>query len=239
MRHLARGIVLLVAVCVSTAQAQAGSTRAIVGTARDSATGAPLPRSLVCTYLPTGPSAFLSRCARVDANGDFRLDSLRLDMTVFWLACAVTRGLVGRYLAQDTLPPGDTSTVRRAWTVSTVGCDHRPIREVTRTFAGHYTPGFESSEFIPCPGSVWVLPEDSLGTGPSRAWVTWPLALRTDTSFVWPDAPKDAWGNSTYYVRWRGTMVGPGRYGHLGGSPFEFRLDTVFEIKRPSPKDCR
>lgn len=124
--------------------------------------------------------------------------------------------------------------------MSTKGCDLRPLREVKGVFRGYYTPGFESSEFVPCSTDAWFIPDDSLSVYPfdaRNAWVTWDAAAVR--RLKWPEVARDKYGNSKYYVRWRGTVVGPGRYGHLGVSPFEFRVDTVFELRAPRRKDCR
>jgi hypothetical protein len=219
----------------------AQATRVLVGTATEALSGTPIRKAAVCTRLPTGPASFLGRCAAVGVDGTYRLDSLPVGSVEVTLSCAAIRGF-GKRLVTDTLLPGQPGEQSHDWVASTVGCDLRPVREVAGTFRGHYTPGFESSEFIPCPSDAWFLPGDSLDTYPydaRRAWATWPRDRRMNSFTAWPDVPADSWGNPRYYVRWRGTVVGPGQYGHMGVSPFEFRLDSILEVRPPAKDDCQ
>lgn len=50
---------------------------------------------------------------------------------------------------------------------------------------------------------------------------------------------RDSYGNPRFYVRWQGTVEGPGEYGHLGISPFEIWVDSLIEIRAPSKADCQ
>lgn len=215
-------------------------TRHLFGSAVDSASGAALQRSWVCASIRTGIASSLSRCSAIDDQGRYSLDSLPMESVEITLACDQVRGF-GKRLATDTLRPGTSNEVLRDWVASTAGCDRRPIRKLSGIFGGHYTPGFESSEFIPCASDGWFLLSDSLDTysyDARRAWVTWPPSAPTDSLLTWPEVPADAWGNPRYYVRWRGTVVGPGRYGHMGVSPFEFMVDSVLEVSVPARNDC-
>jgi len=212
---------------------------AIGGVVRDSASGRAVQKASVCTLIPAGPSLLSQRCGVVDSTGRYRLDSLPLRSLRISVQCETLRGL-GKALASDSVVFTDTVLVRRDWLVSRTGCDPRPVRRVTGVFRGHYTSGFEASEFIPCAADGWFIPGDSLDTYPfnaRRAWVTWPAAV--GESVKWPDAARDRYGNSRYYVKWRGTVVGPGRYGHMGVSTFEFQVDTVLELRIPGRRDCR
>jgi hypothetical protein len=209
------------------------------GIVRDSASGNPVHKSSVCALIPAGPPFFESRCARVDTAGVYRVDNLpALGMRVF-VSCEAIRG-VEKGLADDSVVFADSASLRRDWTVPTAGCDRRPVRRTVGVFRGHYTPGFESSEFVPCESDGWFIPGDSLDLYPfnaRRAWATWPPGVGRDLK--WPDAPRDSYRNSRYYVRWRGTVVGPGRYGHMGVSAFEFVVDSVLELRAPRKRDCR
>ena len=136
-------------------------------------------------------------------------------------------------------------------TVDRDGCDPREIRNETRLFSGFYTPGENESRFVPCTGDSWVVPSDSLRTPADSltlpkwmwepsAWVSWdatPPGFRERLS--WPKIEhRDQWGNATYFVRWRGTMTGPDHYGHMGASEFEFKVDRVVAIEKPTPSSC-
>jgi hypothetical protein len=127
--------------------------------------------------------------------------------------------------------------LKRDWLVSTVGCDHRPMRRITRVFTGFWTPGFEASEFIPCPVDSWFLPGDSLppNYNSQSAWARLGKGARVTK---WPNAPRDRWGNPQFYVEWHGTLEGPGHYGHFGMSAFFFTADSIIQIRAPQRGDC-
>jgi hypothetical protein len=114
---------------------------------------------------------------------------------------------------------------------------------VTATFRGHYTTALETSSFVPCPADGWLVPGDSLGTDPvhGRAWVIWPASGVKGLKGVtkWPDMPPGWVGGPQYYVQWHGTLVGPGAYGHMGMSAFEFRPDSVLFVHAARDNDCR
>jgi hypothetical protein len=155
--------------------------------------------------------------------------------------CGTIRLLVSRTLGTDSITISDSAAVRRDWVVGTAGCDPRPLRNVSGTFRGYYTPGFESSEFVPCAADAWFLPSDSLQSERyprRRAWARFRRGSVPD-NFKWPRAPEDDFGNSTYYVHWRGTVIGPGHYGHMGISPFEIHVDRVLTLREPRRGDCR
>ena len=73
--------------------------------------------------------------------------------------------------------------------------------------------------------------------GSHSAWVVGSKVARG--SVKWPQAKGEEEANSSYYVRWQGTVVGPGHYGHLGGSPFLFRVDSILEVRSVGDDDCR
>ena len=173
-------------------------------------------------------------CARVDTAGAYRIDGLPLLDLKLSVSCPTIRGF-GKTMASDSVRFTDTTFVRRDWAVNTTGCDPRPLREVKGVFRGHYTPGFEASKFTPCASDAWFIPSDSLSY--RSAWATWRPGVGRELK--WPKAPHDEYGNPTYYVRWRGTAIGPGRYGHLGVAPFEFLVDSVLELRAPKKTDCR
>jgi hypothetical protein len=221
----------------SHAQSNAQGAAVITGLVRDSTSGRPAQKAFVCALITIRRALLTSRCAPVDTAGTYRLDSLPMVGMRISVQCEMIRSL-GKSLASDSVFVGSL-ILHRDWAVGTAGCDPRPVRRVSGVFRGHYTPGFESSEFVPCPTSAWFLPADSLDGYPydaHRAWVEWSIGFMREVS--WPTAPRDTYGNSRYYVRWRGTVLGPGRYGHLGVSAFEFRVDSVFEVRAPRRRDC-
>jgi hypothetical protein len=212
--------------------------RQVLGTVRDSASGRAPTRTWVCAFVDSGSIRPVPRCGGVDSLGEYRIDSVGPGPRLLAVHCATVHGPMSLQLAFDHIVLGDTN-LRRDWTVHATGCDSRRVRRVTGTFRGHYTPGFEASTFVPCPSDEWFLPSDSLGAEPflHRAWVTWPPGAARGPQ--WRDAPRDSFGNPHYYVQWRGTVVGPGSYGHMGASPFEFRVDSVLTVQPTRRGDCR
>jgi hypothetical protein len=241
VRTLLAAFAMIIA-AASAASGQTGVTRPvgrIAGVVLDSATGQPARRSAVCTLLRVSRLELSSRCGAVDSLGQYHVDSLPLGTHRFSASCATIKWM-GKLLTSDSVTLLDSSIVRRDWTVSTTGCDVRPIRRVTGVFRGYYTPGFEASEFVPCESDAWFVPGDSLGAYPyeaRRAWAT--VAPATMQAIGWPKTTRDRYGNPRYYVRWRGTVVGPGNYGHMGVSPFDIEVDTIFALREPNQLDCR
>lgn len=181
------------------------------------------------------------------APGRYRVDGLPIDTVTLSVGCGMIdkrawmRGGGRKSALHLTVREGlviDTAVV-----VDHHGCDPRPIRSETRVFSGFWTPGFESSEFVPCTGDDWTLPSDSLSATSLefRAWADPDSAGQRSMKRVhWPaDAPRDAWGNPTYFVRWHGTMVGPAEYGHMGVSPFHLTVDSIVSVGKPTSGSCR
>ena len=226
---------------VPEATAQTSATRqSLSGVVRESPARAAGRRISVCVAVPAAPQNYQWKCADVDSVGAYRLDSLPSVRMQFSVNCEAVRWFSALLASDSILIPGGES-MRRDWQVSTAGCDSRPLRRITGEFRGHYVGGFEASEFRPCPKDAWFVPDDSLDLYPfdnRRAWATW--SDRAGQSVRWPrGAPEDPDGNPRYYVRWRGTVVGPGHYGHMGISAFEFFVDSVLEVRVPAALDCR
>jgi hypothetical protein len=234
-------VLLLVGLsAASSAQSLASRSATLHGIVRDSVTARAMQKTWVCATIVISKSSGEYRCVPVDSAGAYRLDSLPVGRLRVSVDCETVRGLMQLPLDADSITFAPSSDSRRDWTVSHVGCDLRPIRYATGVFRGHYTPGFESSEFVPCAADAWFIPGDSLGNttyDDQRAWAEWkPGAMQRLT---WPRLKRDEYGNSRYYVRWRATVVGPGRYGHMGIAPFEIRVDSVLELRAPMKSDCR
>lgn len=231
----------LVAAACTAARAQSPQTRgAIVGTLRDSATGRPLTRGSACAWLTASPNAPPMRCVRADSiTGIFTLDGLRPGRYTLRLQC-ISLTLPGSIL--DTLGVEITGAgpIRREFSVATATCDMRPRRTIVGKFRGHYRAGFEESRFTPCPADRWWVPGDSVGTRFVRrgeAWVTWRTPRDRRAPVAWPEVERTR-GGRQYYVRFGGTVTGPGRYGHFGIAPFLMTVDTVLEVRAPTADDC-
>ncbi len=240
---IARLVVLALSLSSSLAAQQTGRPLkgSLHGSARDSISGLALRKTFVCASLRSA-TFWTSRCAAVDSTGFYQLDSLPSGALDIYVSCQVIRGAFGKVLRSDKIDITDSASVRRDWSVLSAGCDSRPVRRVTGVFRGHFSSGFEESRFIPCSRDAWFIPEDSLDVYPydaRRAWVSWSSGYTGPVPLKWPDVPNDDAGNPRYYVRWSGTVVGPGLYGHLGVSPFEFFVERVLEVRAPSARDCR
>jgi len=224
---------------MAAAQSPATAEALIEGTVRDS-TGQPVQRTQVCTIIWKSRAVGRALCGSTDSTGAYRVDSLPASRLGLAVTCQGVRQFGGRLLASDSIDFPTGARVRRDWIVSRRGCDPRPIRRVTGIFRGHYTPGFESSAFVPCESDGWFLPADSLeaySLDSRRAWATFQPGV-SQQRLEWPDVEHDRYGNPRYYVRWRGTVVGPGHYGHLGVSPFEIRVDSLLDLRAPNKHDC-
>jgi len=176
------------------------------------------------------------RCAAVDSLGRYRIDSVQPSRRLLTVDCETMRG-PGIDLAFERVVVADTDR-RRDWSVNAARCDSRPLRQATGTFRGHYAQGYTANDFVPCQRDAWFLASDSLPDDPHshRAWVTWPVGLQLQVN--WPSAPHDSAGNGQYYVEWRGTVIGPGKYGRRGAYPFELRVDSAMIVRPAQRTDC-
>jgi hypothetical protein len=213
---------------------------ALEGTVMHSVAGQAISRAVVCVSLPVERTHY-PRCGAIDqSSGRYRVDSLPEGRWRVGVNCA-TMNIFAHSMASDSIAFKDSAAVRRDWMVTTDGCDPRPLRRIPGTFRGYWTPGFESSEFIPCAADAWFLPGDSLRTRNYDERRAWAVLRRGSVpeGFVWPKGRRDRYGNPRYYVEWRGEVVGPGHYGHMGVSAFEINVDSVLTVRAPRRGDCR
>ena len=212
------------------------SYRQTSGTVRDSASGRAPLRTHVCAWIDSGAVRPVPRCSDVDSLGRYRIDSVRLARQLLTVSCETLRG-PGIDLAFEHLVVADTD-LRRDWRVNAVRCDSRPRRQVKGTFRGQYSQGSTANDFLPCRSDAWFLASDSLPDDLRfrRAWVTWPQGSMAQVN--WPSAPHDSAGNGQYYVEWRATIIGPGKYGRRGGYPFELQVDSVVIVRPAQRADC-
>lgn len=203
----------------------------------------PVQSAFVCARVPANEprQRYYWPCVDVDTTGRFRIGGLPPGSVPVRVNCHIIASpVIPKRLRRDTVMITSSAPVRREWTVSAKGCDPRERRTVRDTFRGHYTVGFEQSTFVPCPADAWFLPGDSLQAYRSDrrdAWVEFPDWQRMIGRLRSVEAGEDRWGDR-YYVRLRGEVVGPGRYGHLGVSVFELRVDSLMEVRTPVPDDC-
>ena len=229
----------------STALPDTSHTGVIAGSVFDTL-GYQLHRPVrVCAqrYLAAKPAPEMLGCTTTSVAGTFRLDALPLGSVNLNVACETTRiferQIQPTFTAVAAAKPGTIIML-----MNTTGCDDRPVRTISRVFRGFWSSGFEMNDFSPCSDDSWGLASDTTGNGngtqATRAWVT---ALPERGTNLWPkskrlEARRIA-GGYISYVEWRGTITGPGHYGHLGGAPFKIAVDSVIKMRAPSAKDCK
>jgi hypothetical protein len=250
MRQIAaKGIlwVLCGALCSTVAGAQSAPRfGTIFVTVVDTSNAPPVRPFSVVTFVPSSPGnrdIFKDAPSVEVSPGRFRIDSVPQDPagivvmcpTIKMFAMAATRAEV-----HLSVRAGETlyTTIK----VNHAGCDPRPIRSEYRVFTGFYTSAFEESSFVPCGNDNWMTAGDSLAMQKwePRAWVKWTNAGYGTIPSVTltPKTRKDSYGQPQLYARLRGTMKGPGHYGHMGISEFEFTVDSVLAMSATAPKSC-
>lgn len=233
MRSAALWMVVLTQSVTTAANAQSAS---VSGQLLGSLTKSAVPGISACYAAPGN----FWRCGRADPTGRFRIDSVPADSGDIVVVCV-------------TLPRGERTLLRRtfrrrpaedlALTVASAGCDTRVERQVRGVFAGHFSTGFEMSEFVPCLRASWYIPTDTIETFDFRrsAWVMWPRnGDPPGAPKKWP-TPKRAyppWNYRQYYIRFAGVITGPGSYGHLGVAGFAAEIDSILVVRTPSDSDC-
>lgn len=202
---------------------------AISGRVRDS-TLQPSRRTIVCSSGPATSPYRSHVCAPVDSSGNYHMVVAPFLPLLVSVSCETTK-LFSKQVAVDTVTTNEP-TVVRDWIIGTTRCDTRPIQRLRATFRGSYSFGFEVSAFIACAGDPWI--NDT--TARRGAWLE--FAEDATRSIRSTDIPADS-GYSRAYVELHGTLVGPGRYGHMSSSGYELTADRVFVMRAPSPNDCR
>lgn len=190
----------------------------------DSTTGQVLFRTKLWERRCGETNACLARAAQADSNGVIQLDSV-----LAWPVQVVCAGpekysehtLVNLDSLQiATAAAADTTTLR----MDATSCDRRPLIRRFGEWVGHYVPGFESSDLTLCD-----VPE-------RKIWVAYSKDFNFNVQPQWPE------GNDryypTYFVSFRGRLLGPGIYGHLGVADYLLTVDSVLFVRPPSKKDC-
>lgn len=223
---------LIIAASPLVAQ-QYGTVR---GTVSDSVTGAPT----VAARVAINCQGCYGR-QPTDSLGRYVIERVPIGRHRMEFNCP-SRTMLGRELAQPTVDvrKGDTSLVDVR--VPPGGCFEPAYSERTGIFRGDWTPGFESSAFIPCADSALGLTGDLMGKRPFKgeadAWATLDTAAQKELHPLPKHAPRDAYGSSRYFVVWHGTLKGPGMYGHMGVSEYSMIVDSVLSIRAARPNDC-
>ena len=204
---------------------------AVYGRITDSASGRPIPgvRMQVDSMIGIPGS---------DKEGWYLLFGQRPGLRHVSFYCPSHRRISWHKVAEKVVDIGPRTDSLVNFQITLTGCSEPPSHTWSGEFRGHYTSGFESSDFTPCGGKI----EQLAGT-----------AYEQEKQYVWvEDFARDAFKgirvkNSekldkdypTVYVRWRATLTGPGSYGHLGVGMYKMWVEKVLETRLPEPGDCR
>jgi len=224
------------AVWAVTAPRMAAQARGTLrGTITDSVTGAPVVQARVAIWCAGCYGRYPT-----DSAGHYRLDRLPAGRATFEAHCPSST-LLGAEITRQEVDVAAGGEMVLDLRVPPGICAEPAYSERSGIFRGYWTPGFESSAFVPCADSALgvrapLLPGKRFFRPAAWAEVA-PGAVRR---MSWPrDAPVSADGNATYFVVWRGVLKGPGTYGHLGGSEFSMAVDSVISVRPRGPSACR
>lgn len=208
----------------------AALTGTVEGQVLDARTGAPVPGAWVAARWPARHGRVLT-----DAAGRFRLDLVEPGAITFDVNCP-SRTMLGPRFA--SVPArADTGRTTTAVVRGDRALCAEPDSGARRvTLRGVYTAGFEESRFVPCETAGPVF---AALWGPvhlRHAWVA--LARRPRGGPSWPAPDTTSGRYPRWYVEWRGTLTGPGRFGHMGVASYELTVDTVTVVRAVVPPDC-
>ena len=217
---------LVFVISIPLAAQERGSVR---GTVTDAASGKPVLR--------TGVSLGVEYYTSGDSLGRFAFDSVAPGRYRLRVHCTPRISTAHEHLLwEDDLKIAADGSRLLNLRVDAGDCDQRPFVAVEGEFRGFFEGGFEYRRFLPCPGPIGGIPP-SLSDVEDPGTVIWANFAPQNMSELWPEG-EELQGFTRWYIRWHGTIRGPDRYGHLGGSPYEARIDTVFLMRRPAAGDC-
>lgn len=228
---------LVAAVCCWASLLSAQTSGTVRGTVTDSLTGTPLAG----VHVGVG-KATRYRGATTDSLGRYVLSNVPFGRQDIEFRCPsrtfLGRRLVKRQVVVDESNHEATLSVH----VPPRGCFEPDSSSRMGIYRGYYSVGFEESQFIPCHDSAVGL-QDGLLPGdflvPLSAWVAFAkTAFQQKVAWPPPDTANQR-QSARYFVRWRGTLTGPGIYGHMGVSAFRFVVDSILDVRVPTSHDCR
>lgn len=202
---------------------------AVYGRIMDSTSGRPIPgvRMRVDSMIGIPGS---------DKDGWYLLFGQRPGLRHVSFYCPSRRRINWRKLAERVVDISPRTDSLVNFQITLTDCNEPPVHTWTSEFRGHYTSGFESSDFTPCEGRLERLDGTAYEEEKQYVWIEAfaPEALK---EIKWPK-PNDPYYPS-YYVHWRATVTGPGSYGHMGLGMYEMRVERVLEIRQPRANDCK
>lgn len=229
MFMLRRHVLLVSAVLAAPACLSGQALASVRLTIRDTMANAPVRR----TYLWLADY----RSVLGTPQGELRLDSIAPGRYRLQVGCSVARSLTPHILLSDTIALAPYENMRRTISTSAAGCDQRPYLSLRGTFRGLVQFGFEHSRFIACTseGARVGLPP---ALADSTANITVELGERAGKEPTrWPPGSEREFYQE-WFVEFTGTIEGPWRFGHLGGSEYQAVIDVVHRVRPSRPVDC-
>jgi hypothetical protein len=223
----------LCTVIVGSAQAQERALReaTLAGVVRDSATGLPI------VWMDIILSRYISD--RTDWQGAYSLRGIPPGVHQLRLFCPSSTWNVQLHSTVE-VEVREPETRRDLW-ISRSRCTEPRFISLTGEFEGLHRYGFELNVFVPCPGSLRD-PEWSkqLKGGLSKRLIGQSISLDlTDSAHARYMArrgrPIYGWNEPWVYVRVRGALEGPGKYGHMGISTYAVQVKEILEFSEPPP----
>jgi hypothetical protein len=219
-------VIVIWAFLPAGAMSQTWKPSRLTGTVRTTAWA---PASNVKVRIGVGPEV------RTDTLGRYEFAKLPAGNWRLAVLCESVSYFHAQRLAETDVTLDQGADKVQDFTVDPRTCAER-VDTVIGEFRGHWSVGFEESSFVPCPGTVNV-EGWSIQPGWGGIWGTW----RNPTEASWPNpmpaADTSGYGDR-YYVRVKGTLHGPGDFGHLSVSAYQLEIDTMLEARSPSTTDC-
>jgi hypothetical protein len=215
---------LLTAPGTAYAQVTREAPGRIAGVVRDSASGAPIMRALVCGKLVTisTPNPW-GQCTRTGEDGRFRIDSVPTGTVTVRVICAMETSSSGHEVANRTVAVSAGAEIHVANEVAAVWCDQRPMEHLRGRITGlYYNADFEMRWFFP-DGRATQLAEVII---PSTLWPNGFLAQ-----------PRSSYGLGCVRVTIAGNMRGP-LESHGAMDSYGVVVDSVVAARHVPEEEC-
>ena len=203
----------------------------IVTVIASGAGGATRPARVGLMLLPDSTVAF------TDSLGMARFTGVSSGSHTVVATCPVSRRLIGREFARETFDVESRNDRSAVVNMNATECVEPTVVTARGTFAGHYSTGMDGETFQPC--KYFPAPNgDAYDLREQLAWVALSDTTARDSRLVkvTGSAPGDA--PALLYVRWTGTLTGPGSYGIGGRASYLLHVERILEVRRAAPRDC-
>jgi len=133
---------------------------------------------------------------------------------------------IGRRISTEEITVRENYLSKVDIQVPEMYCYEPPYAEVSSTYYGYISHGFENSGFISCH-------EESLNLSKN---------LFSNKAYIWAGITQGLYSefqqDTLYFVKIKGSLKGPGSFGHLGVSLYLMEIDSVMVKKEVAQKDC-